>query len=97
MAAPRLGLLVLVLACIALSEGLRGFNKNKCCYRFVDKQLTKTQVVSYTKTSQKCTNPAVLLRTTRDRVLCVRPSATWVKNLIRDLDAKRVPGETSNI
>ncbi|KAM7396306.1 hypothetical protein PAMP_019355 [Pampus punctatissimus] len=97
MAAPRLGLFVLVLACIALTEGLRGFSTKKCCYHFNDEHPPKSRVVSYVRTSQQCTNPGVKLRTEKNRVLCVRPSVTWVQNLIRDLDAKRVPGEKSNI
>ncbi|XP_067447166.1 monocyte chemotactic protein 1B-like [Thunnus thynnus] len=96
---PRLALsvFVLMLAAVTLSEGLRGSGLKKCCFRFNEKPVPKGRVVSYIKTSQQCSIPAVLLKTEAGRQLCVRPSAPWVKELISHLDAKLVPGETSNM
>ncbi|XP_032378372.1 monocyte chemotactic protein 1B-like [Etheostoma spectabile] len=99
MAAPRLALsvVVLMLAVIALSEGLRGVGPKRCCFRFNENEVPRDRVASYIRTSQRCSNPAVLLKTVAGRQLCVRPSATWVKQLISYLDAKAIPGETSNL
>ncbi|XP_042352425.1 C-C motif chemokine 4-like [Plectropomus leopardus] len=99
MAAPRLALsvVVLMLAVITLSAGLRGPGPKKCCFRFNENEVQRDRVVDYVRTSQRCPNPAILLRTVAGRYLCARPSATWVKTLISYLDAKSVPGETSNL
>ncbi|KAL4004104.1 copper chaperone [Sarotherodon galilaeus] len=99
MAAPRLALsvVVLMLAVIAVTEGMRGAGPKKCCFRFNDQEVPKGRVVGYVKTSQRCSKPAILLNTVAGRQLCVRPSAPWVKQLISYLDAKAVPGQASNL
>ncbi|XP_056242500.1 monocyte chemotactic protein 1B-like [Seriola aureovittata] len=99
MAAPRLSLsvFVLMLAVITLSEGLRGTGPKKCCFRFTEKAVPKEKVVSYVRTSQRCPQPAVLLNTVAGRQMCARPSAPWVKDLISYMNAKYIPGETSNL
>ncbi|XP_030587287.1 C-C motif chemokine 4-like [Archocentrus centrarchus] len=99
MAAARLTLsvVVLMLAVIALTEGMRGPGPKKCCFRFNEKEVPKAKVVSYSKTSQRCSQAAILLNTAAGRQLCVKPSAPWVKELIAYLDAKAVPGQVSNL
>ncbi|XP_038562924.1 C-C motif chemokine 4-like [Micropterus salmoides] len=99
MAAPRLALsvFVLMLAVITLSEGLRGPGPKRCCFNFNEKPVPKERVVSYIRTSQQCSNPAILLKTVKGRQLCVRPSAPWVKELISSPNTKSVLGETSNL
>ncbi|XP_078114108.1 monocyte chemotactic protein 1B-like [Sander vitreus] len=99
MAALRLALsvVVLMLAAITLSEGVRGVGPKRCCFRFNENEVPKDRVAGYIRTSQRCSNPAILLKTVAGRQLCVRPSATWVKQLISYLDAKSIPGETSNL
>nr|QZC92293.1 chemokine (C-C motif) ligand 35 [Sebastes schlegelii] len=99
MAAPRLALsvFVLMLAVIALTEGLRGVGPKRCCFRFNENEVPKERVVGYIKTSQRCSNPAVLLKTVAGRQLCARPSDAWVGKLISYLDAKANPGQTSNL
>ncbi|KAM4734905.1 monocyte chemotactic protein 1B-like [Anableps anableps] len=97
MARLALTAVVLMMAVIALTEGLRGVGPKKCCFKFNDKPVSKDKVVSYTKTSQRCSNPAILLNTVAGRQLCVRPSASWVKNLISYLDTKNVLGANSNL
>ncbi|XP_029010735.1 monocyte chemotactic protein 1B-like [Betta splendens] len=98
MAAPRLTLVVvaLMLAAITLCEGLRGAGPKKCCFRFNEKQVPEEKVVSYVKTSQRCSKQAVLLNTKAGHQLCVRPSAAWVKELMSSLDAKYLAGERSS-
>ncbi|KAM4618366.1 C-C motif chemokine 4-like [Polymixia lowei] len=99
MAAPRiiLSMLVLVLAAITLSEGMRGPGPKKCCFRFTDRQVPKGRVTGYFRTSQRCNNPAVLLDTVAGRQLCVRPSDSWVKDIIAYLDLKAKPGQQTNL
>nr|CAM32187.1 CC chemokine ligand 4 [Dicentrarchus labrax] len=99
MAAPRLTLsvFVLMLAVIALTEGVRGPGPKKCCFGFNTIPVPKERVVSYARTSQRCINPAIMLKTVAGRNLCVKPSATWVKELISYMDAKPAPGQTSNL
>uniref|UniRef100_A0A3Q1EVC9 C-C motif chemokine n=1 Tax=Acanthochromis polyacanthus TaxID=80966 RepID=A0A3Q1EVC9_9TELE len=92
-----LSLVVLLLAAAALTEGLRGVGPKKCCFRFNDKPIPKERVVGYMKTSQRCSQSAVLLTTVANRQLCVQPAADWVKELIRYLDTKSIPGNASNL
>ncbi|XP_047452711.1 chemokine (C-C motif) ligand 35, duplicate 1 [Mugil cephalus] len=97
MAPPRLALSVLVVmvAAIALAEGLRGTGPKKCCFRFNESPVARERVVGYTKTSQRCSNPAILLNTVAGRQLCVRASAPWVKELITKLET--APGKSSTM
>lgn len=99
MASPRLALavFVLMLAVIALTEGMRGAGPKSCCTRFNDKPMRKERVKGYIKTSQQCPTPAVKFTTVAGRQLCVRASEPWVKKLISDLDAKSATGNTSNL
>ncbi|XP_054476413.1 chemokine (C-C motif) ligand 35, duplicate 1 [Anoplopoma fimbria] len=99
MAAARLALsvLVLMLAAVTLTEGLRGAGPKRCCFRFNENEVPKDKVVGYIRTSQRCPKPAVLLKTVAGRQLCARPTDAWVKELISYLAAKSVAGETSNL
>ncbi|XP_047205900.1 monocyte chemotactic protein 1B-like [Girardinichthys multiradiatus] len=97
MARLALSVIVLMMAVIALTEGLRGVGPKKCCFKFNDKPVSKERVVGYIKTSQRCPNPAILLNTVAGRQLCVRTSATWVKELINYLETKNVLGANSNM
>ncbi|XP_070687071.1 monocyte chemotactic protein 1B-like [Pempheris klunzingeri] len=99
MAAPRLALsvLVLMLAVITLTEGMRGHGPKNCCFNFNEKPIPQARVVSYVKTSQRCSNPAILVKTVFGRQLCVRPSAPWVQKLISYLNTKAALGQTSNL
>ncbi|XP_018559151.1 monocyte chemotactic protein 1B [Lates calcarifer] len=95
MAAPRLALsvVVLVLAVITVTEGMRGTGPRKCCFRFNDSPVPKERVTGYVRTSQRCSNPAVLLKTVAGRQLCARPSDAWVKEIMTYLDNKPLPGQ----
>ncbi|XP_029951258.1 C-C motif chemokine 4-like [Salarias fasciatus] len=97
MSAPRviLSVLVLMFICISVTEGLRGTGPKKCCFRFSNSPLPRNKVVGYVNTSQRCSNPAVLLKTVAGRQVCARPSDSWVKELISSLDA--AVGDTSHL
>ncbi|KAM9375752.1 monocyte chemotactic protein 1B-like [Pholidichthys leucotaenia] len=97
MAAPRLALsmFVLMLAVITLTEGRRGPGPRKCCFGFHEKPVPKHRVSGYIKTSQRCSQAAILLKRVAGQELCVRPSDPWVKELISYLDGKARAGETS--
>lgn len=40
--------------------GLRGSGPRKCCFKFNEKPMPQNRVVSYIRTNQQCSNPAVL-------------------------------------
>ncbi|XP_051917064.1 C-C motif chemokine 13-like [Hippocampus zosterae] len=92
-----LSVLVLLLVAVTFSEGLRGFGPKNCCYRFNENPIASQRVVSYVKTPQQCPIPAVRLRTVMGRYMCARSSASWVKNLISELDDKIIPGMTNQL
>ncbi|XP_015258522.1 monocyte chemotactic protein 1B-like [Cyprinodon tularosa] len=97
MARLVLSAIVLMMAVIAFTEGLRGVGPRKCCFQFNENPISKHRVVDYTRTSQRCPNPAFVLKTVAGRQLCVRPSAPWVKELIRQLDAEEGSGLNINL
>ncbi|KAK2841707.1 hypothetical protein Q5P01_011907 [Channa striata] len=99
MAAPRLilSVFVLMLAVITLSEALRGSGPRKCCFRFNETPVPKDKVAGYTMTSQRCSKPAVLLKTVAGRELCAKPSDAWVKELMTYLNNKTLAGGRSNM
>uniref|UniRef100_A0A3Q2CMW8 Monocyte chemotactic protein 1B-like n=2 Tax=Cyprinodon variegatus TaxID=28743 RepID=A0A3Q2CMW8_CYPVA len=97
MARLVLSAIVLMMAVITFTEGLRGVGPKKCCFQFNDNKVSINRVVGYTKTSQRCPNPAFLLKTVAGRQLCVSPSAPWVKELISQLEAKKVSGSNTNL
>ncbi|XP_077374167.1 monocyte chemotactic protein 1B-like [Festucalex cinctus] len=92
-----LSALVMLLVAVTLSEGLRGSGPKGCCYSFNNKPIPSQRVVSYVKTPQQCPIPAVRLKTVLGRHMCARSSASWVKILINDVDAKRTPGNTNHL
>ncbi|XP_054633089.1 C-C motif chemokine 3-like [Dunckerocampus dactyliophorus] len=89
-------LCVLVLL-VALSEGLRGWGPKDCCFRFQERAVPKGRVLSYVKTRQQCSVPAVRLKTLLGRHVCARFSASWVRDLMKHLDTKTSPGNTSGL
>ncbi|XP_043980759.1 monocyte chemotactic protein 1B-like [Gambusia affinis] len=97
MARLALSAIVMMMAFIAFTEGLRGVGPKKCCFKFNDKPVLENKVVSYSRTSQRCSNPAILLNTVAGRQMCVRPSASWVKDLVTYLETKNVAGANSNL
>ncbi|XP_075994308.1 chemokine (C-C motif) ligand 35, duplicate 1 [Genypterus blacodes] len=99
MAAVRLALTVclLMLAAFTLTEGLRGPGPVKCCYSFNDRKVSKERVVSYVRTSQQCSKPAVRFTTVHGRQLCAKPELSWVKGLVTYLDSKLLPGQGSPV
>ncbi|XP_062317238.1 C-C motif chemokine 3-like [Osmerus eperlanus] len=96
MSASRLSLLpvlFLLMGAITLSQGLRMNAPRKCCFSFINSQ-PKHPVVSFTRTSQHCSTPAVLLKIKTGRQLCARPSDSWVVKTISFLDNKNTGVET---
>uniref|UniRef100_A0A8C7RX76 C-C motif chemokine n=1 Tax=Oncorhynchus mykiss TaxID=8022 RepID=A0A8C7RX76_ONCMY len=95
---PRLAMLsvlVLVLSAITFTEGLRmASGPKKCCFTFADRQIPRGRVVGYTKTSQQCSNPAILFKTRAGRQVCARSSDRWVKDYINFLDSKKSGEQT---
>ncbi|XP_057693448.1 monocyte chemotactic protein 1B-like [Corythoichthys intestinalis] len=92
-----LSLLAMLLVAITSTEGLRGSGSSDCCYRFNMNPVPQTRVVSYVKTSQQCPIAAFRLKTVNGRYMCVKSSVQWVKDLINELDARKISGETTNL
>ncbi|KAL4623490.1 C-C motif chemokine 5-like [Arapaima gigas] len=79
---------VVVLSTALVTEGLRMTNgPKKCCFSFVKKSLSKSQVVSYKQTSQQCSKQGVIFLTRRGFQVCADPAAAWVKTNIEFLDS----------
>ncbi|XP_051976152.1 C-C motif chemokine 5-like [Xyrauchen texanus] len=85
---------VVLLAAITLSEGLR-IGAKKCCYTFMDRPLPAKHVVEYSMTSQQCPTEAVLFKTVKGRLVCARPTDSWVQENIQTIKSRRISAQVN--
>uniref|UniRef100_A0A8C3XLE5 C-C motif chemokine n=1 Tax=Chelydra serpentina TaxID=8475 RepID=A0A8C3XLE5_CHESE len=57
-----------------------------CCFSHVARQIPRSIVVDYYDTSSKCSLPAIVFITKKDRAVCANPSKPWVQAYVTHLD-----------
>ncbi|XP_051545582.1 C-C motif chemokine 3-like [Myxocyprinus asiaticus] len=85
---------VVLLAAITLSEGLR-IGPKKCCSSFMNRPLPAKLLVDYSMTSQQCPSEAVLFKTVKGRQICARPTESWVQKHIKTIESRRIGGQVN--
>ncbi|XP_003795676.1 C-C motif chemokine 5 [Otolemur garnettii] len=57
-----------------------------CCFAYISRPLPRTHVKEYFYTSGKCSNPAVVFITRKNRQVCANPEKKWVREYINSLE-----------
>ncbi|XP_054250294.1 C-C motif chemokine 5-like [Indicator indicator] len=57
-----------------------------CCFGYTTRKLPQSHVKDYFYTSSKCSEPAVVFITRKDREVCANPTARWVKEYVNALE-----------
>ncbi|NXM67586.1 CCL5 protein, partial [Serilophus lunatus] len=57
-----------------------------CCFSYIPRKLPQSHVKEYFYTSSKCSQPAVVFVTWKQREVCANPDAKWVKEYVNSLE-----------
>ncbi|KAM6919824.1 C-C motif chemokine 4 [Lycodopsis pacificus] len=86
---------LLLLSCLCLALGQMTYED--CCFKYVKtmKQRTQKHAVEYRVqvVDGGCNIPAVIFTMKRGRELCADPNETWVIQLMKSIDNKRVKND----
>ncbi|XP_010181062.1 PREDICTED: C-C motif chemokine 5 [Mesitornis unicolor] len=63
-----------------------GADTTVCCFSYTSRKLPQNHVKDYYYTSSKCSQPAVVFITRKDREVCANPDARWVKEYVNTLE-----------
>ncbi|NXK83411.1 CCL5 protein, partial [Amazona guildingii] len=63
-----------------------GADTTVCCFSYASRKLPQSHVKDYFYTSSKCSQPAVVFVTRKDREVCANPDARWVKDYVNTLE-----------
>nr|6AEZ_A Chain A, C-C motif chemokine 5 [Homo sapiens]6AEZ_C Chain C, C-C motif chemokine 5 [Homo sapiens] len=56
-----------------------------CCFAYIARPLPRAHIKEYFYTSGKCSNPAVVFVTRKNRQVCANPEKKWVREYINSL------------
>uniref|UniRef100_A0A8B9TN52 Chemokine interleukin-8-like domain-containing protein n=1 Tax=Anas platyrhynchos TaxID=8839 RepID=A0A8B9TN52_ANAPL len=59
-----------------------------CCFRYLQRPVPRSVIASAYITSTSCSQPGVILVTTKGRDICADPQATWVKAHLKHFEKK---------
>ncbi|XP_062448224.1 C-C motif chemokine 5-like isoform X1 [Rhea pennata] len=68
------------------SSGPIGADTTVCCFSYALRKLPQSHVKDYFYTSSKCSQPAVVFITRKNRQVCANPDARWVKEYVNYLE-----------
>ncbi|NXY50791.1 CCL5 protein, partial [Ceuthmochares aereus] len=63
-----------------------GADTTVCCFSYTVRKLPQGHVKDYFYTSSKCSQPAVVFITRKEREVCAHPDAKWVKEYVNTLE-----------
>ncbi|NWU97936.1 CCL5 protein, partial [Upupa epops] len=63
-----------------------GADTTVCCFSYTLRKLPQSHVKDYFYTSSKCSQPAVVFITRKNREVCANPDAKWVKEYVDTLE-----------
>ncbi|NXV22291.1 CCL5 protein, partial [Cepphus grylle] len=63
-----------------------GADATVCCFSYTSRKLPQSHVKDYFYTSSKCSQPAVVFITRKERQVCANPDARWVKEYVNALE-----------
>ncbi|XP_003414604.1 C-C motif chemokine 5 [Loxodonta africana] len=72
--------------CVPASASPYASDTTPCCFAYTPRTLPHAHVKEYFYTSGKCSMPAVVFVTRRNRQVCADPEKKWVKEYINTLE-----------
>ncbi|XP_007517014.1 C-C motif chemokine 5 [Erinaceus europaeus] len=57
-----------------------------CCFAYITRLLPRAHIQEYFYTSSKCSIPAVVFVTRKNRQVCANPEKKWVREYINSLE-----------
>lgn len=85
-AAALATLLAAAAFCAPASASPYASDTTPCCFGYITRPLPRAHLREYFYTSSKCSMPAVVLITRKDRQVCANPEKKWVKEYINSLE-----------
>ncbi|KAM4701328.1 C-C motif chemokine 5-like [Discoglossus pictus] len=65
-----------------------GTDVTPCCFGYLEKVIPRKHVNDYFYTSGRCSQPAVVFITRKNRRFCTNPDNKWVKEYVNYLEMK---------
>ncbi|XP_040857559.1 C-C motif chemokine 5 [Ochotona curzoniae] len=85
-AATLVVLLTTAALCAPASASPYASDTTPCCFAYIARSLPRAHIKEYFYTSGKCSNPAVVFVTRKNRQVCANPEKKWVKEYINSLE-----------
>ncbi|XP_054857512.1 C-C motif chemokine 4-like [Eublepharis macularius] len=85
--ACAMALLLLVALCSqTLSAPVSADPPTSCCFSYTAKKIPRHLVAKYYETSSRCSQPAVVFVTLKNREICANPTEKWVQDYMTYLE-----------
>ncbi|XP_062969154.1 C-C motif chemokine 5 [Cynocephalus volans] len=72
--------------CTPASASPYASDTTPCCFAYISRPLPRAHIKEYFYTSGKCSNPAVVFITRKNRQVCSNPEKKWVWEYINSLE-----------
>ncbi|XP_075450552.1 C-C motif chemokine 5-like [Ascaphus truei] len=69
-------------------SGPVGSDVISCCFAYTGQKIPRKHVTDYFYTSARCSKPAVVFITRKNRKMCADPTVNWVKDHVHFLEMK---------
>ncbi|XP_004449491.1 C-C motif chemokine 5 [Dasypus novemcinctus] len=79
-------LLTTAALCTLVSTSPYASDTTPCCFAYTSRPLPRAHLKEYFYTSGKCSNPAVVFVTRKNRQVCANPEKKWVREHINALE-----------
>ncbi|XP_030041438.1 C-C motif chemokine 4 [Microcaecilia unicolor] len=83
--------------CSQVLSAPAGSDPTSCCFSYASRQIPRKHVREYYYTSSRCTQPAVIFVTWRNREICANPETKWVQDHVNYLEMNSKQLKPSNI
>nr|XP_019588035.1 PREDICTED: C-C motif chemokine 5 [Rhinolophus sinicus] len=72
--------------CTPASASPYASDTTPCCFAYISRTLPRAHLREYFYTSSKCSLPAVVFITRKNRQVCANPDKKWVREYINSLE-----------
>ncbi|XP_077021239.1 C-C motif chemokine 5 [Tamandua tetradactyla] len=85
-AAALAALLAAAALCTPASASPYASDTTPCCFAYITRPVPRAHIKEYFYTSGKCSNPAAVFVTRKNRQVCANPEKKWVREYINALE-----------